>query len=81
VENVIAIGESQWMGGDFLEYAGSLNRTLPVDAHELVAPCALRPVFIIGGSTQRRRVDAKIPGGRGPWPAYRLLGKKDLGST
>ena len=52
VENVAAIGESQWMGGNFLEYAGSLNwNDLPVDAHELVALCAPSPVFIY------RRVD------------------------
>jgi hypothetical protein len=65
---------------------------LPVDNHELIALCAPRPVFIgAGASTGDGYAD---PGGDG-WadprgmflaevaagPVYRLMGKKDLGTT
>jgi hypothetical protein len=54
---------------------------MPVDAHELVALCAPRPVFIGGGNVKGDGwVDAK-----GMWlaaelasPVYVLLGKKGL---
>jgi len=58
---------------------------LPVDAHELIALCAPRPVFISSGSqaVEGGWVDAKgmFLGGVGAGPVYRLLGKKDLGVT
>jgi hypothetical protein len=58
---------------------------LPVDAHELIALCAPRPVFISSGSQQVEGgwVDAKgmFLGGVHAGPVYRLLGKKDLGIT
>jgi hypothetical protein len=89
VENVAGSGEYHWMAGNFLKYAGPLKwDDLPVDAHELIALCAPRPVFIsYGGSTG--------PGAEGQWvdqrgsfmaavaagPVYRLLGKKDLGTA
>ena len=90
LENVAAPSEYHWMAGNFLKYAGPLTvNDLPVDAHELVAMCAPRPVFISGGDTL-----GGIPAGDG-WvdskgmflagvyagPVYRLLGKKDLGTT
>jgi hypothetical protein len=86
VENVAGAGEYHWMAGNFLKYAGPLTpNDLPVDAHELIALCAPRPVFISAGSP-------KVEGGwvdaRGMFlaavaagPVYRLLGKKDLGAT
>ena len=58
---------------------------LPVESHELVALCAQRPVFISVGSQQVEGgwVDAKgmFLAGVGAGPAYKLLGKKDLGTT
>jgi len=58
---------------------------LPVDAHELVALCAPRPVFISSGSpkVEGNWVDAKgmFLGGAYAGPVYKLLGKKDLGTT
>ena len=89
VENVAGTGEYHWMAGNFLKYAGPLNwNDLPVDSHELVALCAPRPVFISAGadmSRTRRRcwVDAKgtFLAGVGAGPVYKLLGKKDLGTT
>lgn len=59
VENVAATSKYQWMTGNLLEYAGSLNwNDRPVDAHELVAVCAPRPVFIIRRVDPERRVKA-----------------------
>jgi lysophospholipase L1-like esterase len=86
VENLTGSGEYHWMAGAFLKYGGSLAPCdLPVDAHELIALCAPRPVFISYGSPtvegtwldQKGSFMAAVAAG----PAYRLLGKKDLGTT
>ena len=89
VENVAGSGEYHWMAGNFLKYAGPLTwADLPVDAHELIALCAPRPVFVSYGASEG-------PGAEGQWvdqrgsfmaevaagPVYRLLGKKDLGTA
>src|SRR5207237_5685141 len=51
VENVAGSGEYHWMAGNYIKYAGPLTaKDLPVDAHEPVAMCAPRPVFIRVGS-------------------------------
>ena len=84
VENVAASGEYHWMAGNFIKYAGPLNwGDLPVDSHELIAMCAPRPVFVSAGDKGDGWVDAKgnflsaVHAG----PVYKLLGKKDLGTT
>jgi len=89
VENVAGSGEYHWMAGNFLKYAGPLTwNDLPVDAHELIALCAPRPTFISYGASEG-------PGAEGQWvdqrgsfmaavaagPVFKLLGKKDLGTT
>jgi hypothetical protein len=89
VENVAGTGEYHWVAGNFLKYAGLLTwDDLPVDAHELIALCAPRPTFISYGASQG-------PGAEGQWvdqkgsfmaavaagPVFRLLGKKDLGTS
>jgi hypothetical protein len=86
VENLAAPSEYHWMAGNFLKYAGPLLPSdLPVDAHELIALCAPRPVFISSGSLQVEGgwIDGKgmFEGAVGAGPVYRLLGKKDLGTT
>jgi len=85
VENVAGSGEYHWMAGNFLKYAGPLTwDDLPIDAHELVALCAPRPVFISGGSNNGDAwVDAKgmFLAAAGAGPVYKLLGKKDMGTT
>jgi hypothetical protein len=86
VENLASAGEYHWMAGNFLKYAGPLTANdLPVDAHELIALCAPRPVFISSGSQQVEGgwVDAKgmFLGAVGAGPVYKLLGKKDLGTS
>ena len=86
VENVASPAEYHWMAGNFLKYAGPLTpNDLPVDSHELVALCAPRPVFVGSGSLEVEGgwVDAKgmFLGVAHAGPVYRLLGKKDLGTT
>jgi hypothetical protein len=85
VENVASSGEYHWMAGNFIKYAGPLNAgDLPVDAHELIAMCAPRPVFISGGATQGDGwVDAKgmFMAAAAAGPVYTLLGKRDMGTT
>ena len=85
VENVAATNEYHWMAGNFLKYAGPLNwDALPVDSHELVAMCAPRPVFLSAGATEGDGwVDAKgtFLAGAYAGPVYKLLGKKDMGTT
>ena len=93
VENVAAESEYHWMAGNFLKYAGPLQWSdLPVDSHELIALCAPRPVFLSAGNLvdpavdighSDAWVDAKgtFLAGVGAGPVYRLLGKRDLGTT
>jgi hypothetical protein len=86
VENVAAPNEYHWMAANFLKYSGPLHvNDLPVDSHELVALCAPRPVFLSAGSLDAGDgwVDAKgtFLAGAGAGPVYKLLGKKDLGTT
>ena len=85
VDNMSNTGAYHWLAGNFLKYAGPLSwDDLPVDAHELIALCAPRPVFISGGATEGDGwVDAKgmFMAAAAAGPVYRLLGKKDLGTT
>ena len=85
VENLAGLGEYHWFAGNFIKYAGPLTKNdLPVDAHELVALCAPRPVFISSGApdVEGQWVDAKgmFLGGMYAGPVYRLLGKYDIGA-
>jgi len=84
IGNVAGTSEYHWMAGNFLKYAGPLTENdLPVDAHELIALCAPRPVFIGAGATNGDGwADAKgmFLAAAGAGPVYRLLGKKDLGT-
>ncbi|MCX2681827.1 acetylxylan esterase [Galbibacter sp. EGI 63066] len=62
VENLASSAEYHWFAGNFIKYASALTvNDLPVDAHELVALCAPRPVFISSGSAavEGQWVDAK----------------------
>jgi hypothetical protein len=86
IADLAATGEYHWFAGNFVNYAGSLNAgDLPVDAHELIALCAPRPVFISEGSPavegnwldDKGQFMAEVDAG----PVYRLLGKRDLGTT
>jgi hypothetical protein len=65
----------------FQQFSGRWN-DMPVDAHLLIALSAPRPVFITGGTADQwadpvGMFKAAVAAG----PVYRLLGKKDLGTT
>ncbi|MEJ2613555.1 MAG: hypothetical protein P8Z35_01225 [Ignavibacteriaceae bacterium] len=86
VENVASTSEYHWMAGNFLKYAGPLTANdLPVDANELIAMCAPRPVFISCGSpkVEGNWVDDKgqFMAAAAAGPVYKLLGKKGLGTS
>ena len=93
VENLTAAGEYHWMAGNFVKYGaadavfGSRNAgDLPVDAHELLALCAPRSVFVSYGIPERG--DAKWLDQQGSFmaavaaqPVFRLLGVRGLGRS
>jgi hypothetical protein len=85
VENVAGTNEYHWMAGNFLKYAGPLQwKDLPIDAHELIALCAPRPVFIGGGATKGDGwADAQgmFMAAAAASPVYTLLAKKGLDTT
>lgn len=89
VENLTGFGGYHWMAGNFLKYGGPLTANdLPVDAHELIALCAPRPTFISYGAAEGQGAEGKWVDQRGSFMAavaagsvFRLLGKKDLGTT
>jgi hypothetical protein len=92
LENVAARNEYHWMAGNYLKYAADeatfgkkTAADLPVDQHELIALCAPRLCFISYGvpsAGDPNWVDARgsFMAGVLAGPAYRLLGKKDLGT-
>jgi hypothetical protein len=91
LENLAGRGGYHWMAGNFLKYAADeaafgkkTVADLPVDQHQLIALCAPRPCFISYGV---RPGDPNWVDAHGSFmaavlagPAYRLLGKKDLGT-
>ena len=81
VGNIAGSGEYHWMAGNFLKYAGPLDvEDIPVDAHQLIALCAPRPVFISSGDAGDGWVDPKgmFLAALHSSPVYELLGKKGL---
>jgi hypothetical protein len=84
VENVAGSSEYHWMAGNFIKYAGPLQWSdLPVDAHELIALCAPRPVFIGCGEKGDGWVDARgmFMAAVAAEPVYTLVGKKGMGTS
>ena len=83
VENVAGSGEYHWMAGNYIKYAGPLNWSdLPVDAHQLIALCAPRPVFISSGNEGDLWVDAKgmFMAASAAQPVYHLLNATGMGT-
>ena len=81
IDNVAGAGEYHWMAPNFVKYGGNWA-TMPVDAHELMALIAPRPLFITGGT----RDSWSDPKGEflacvAASPVYALLGKKGVGTT
>ncbi|PZU59177.1 MAG: acetylxylan esterase [Sphingobium sp.] len=86
----LSYGAHHWMAGNFLRYGAAAGRDvrtaadLPVDAHELIALCAPRPVFISYGIPEqgddhwldhRGSLMAVVAADR----VYRLLSARGLG--
>ncbi|HTV01785.1 MAG TPA: hypothetical protein VMF13_14655 [Luteitalea sp.] len=88
IENLTGSGEYHWFAGNFLRYGAAPDSPgaktaidLPVDAHQLFALCAPRPVFVSHGVPEQG--DAHWIDQRGGWmatlaaaPVYQLLGEK-----
>ena len=91
VESLAGSGAYHWMAGNYLKYAAAESSfgsktgcDLPVDAHQLLALCAPRPVFVSYGIPEKG--DAKWLDQTGSYKAtvaagtvFKLLGAKDLG--
>jgi len=85
VENLASSGEYHWFAGNFINFTSKKTpNDLSVDAHELIALCAPRPVFISSGSPQveGQWVDAKgmFLGAAYASSVYILHRKKGLGT-
>lgn len=93
VESLAGSGEYHWMAGNYLKYAADesihgrkTGCDLPVDAHQLIAMCAPRSVFISYGIPEKG--DAKWLDQNGSYKAaiaagsvFKLLGVKDMGKS
>jgi hypothetical protein len=81
IDNVAGAGEYHWMAGNFLKYAGHWAQ-MPVDAHELIALVAPRPIFVTGGTRdQWSDPHGEFLAAVGADPVYRLLGARGLGTS
>jgi hypothetical protein len=84
IENVAGSGEYHWMAGNYIKYAADPlgPDDLPVDAHELIALAAPRPLFIGAGTLEQGDgwVDPKgmFLAAQAASPVYRLLGKRAI---
>ncbi len=84
IENVAGSGEYHWMAGNYIKYAADPlgPNDLPVDAHELIALAAPRPLFIGAGTLEQGDgwVDPKgmFLAAKAATPVYRLLGKRGI---
>ena len=84
LENVAGSGEYHWMAGNYIKYAADPlgPNDLPVDAHELIALAAPRPLFIGAGTLEQGDgwVDPKgmFLAAQAAGPVYRLLGKRGI---
>jgi len=82
IDNVAASGEYHWMAGNFLKYAGHWA-AMPVDAHDLIALVAPRPLFVTGGTRGDTWVDThgEFLAAVAAESVYRLLGARGLGTS
>ncbi len=86
IEDLAQAHEFHWMAGTFMRYAADplSVKDLTVDADAVLALCAPRPIFLGNGSIaagdawtdSKGQFIAAVAAGQ----AYRLLGKKDLGT-
>lgn len=81
IDNVAGSGEYHWMAGNFLKY-GDNWAAMPVDAHDLMALIAPRPLFITGGTKDSwSDSEGEFLACVAASPVYALLGKKGVGTT
>jgi len=81
IDNVASPGLYHWMAGNFLKYAGNWQ-AMPVDAHELMALIAPRPLFITGGTKDSwGDSHGEFLACVAASPVYKLLKKKGIGTT
>jgi len=75
---IAAENEYHWMAPNFLKYGGNW-KAFPVDAHEMIALVAPRPLFITGG-TQDIWADpvGEFKACVAATPVYKLLGKTGI---
>lgn len=82
LENLTAWGEYHWFAPEFLRYGGPLTvNDLPVDADDLIALAAPRPLFISAGNLKDDGwVDphGSFISAKHASPVYRLLGEPGL---
>ena len=73
------------MTGNFIKYGANPTTwgDLPIDAHELIALCAPRPVFVSAGDKGDDWTDQKgmFMACVAAEPVYKLLGKKGMGTA
>ncbi len=93
IGNLASPSEFHWFAGNFLRYAASDHtpNEIPVDAHELIALVAPRPIFIGAGALITEQAyapgdawqDAKgmFMAATAASPAWTVLGVKGLGTT
>jgi hypothetical protein len=79
--NICGASEFHWFAGNFLRFATDAN-ALSVDAHELIAMCAPRPVFVSCGSplVEGRWIDSEgqFSAAAAAGSVYTLLGRQGL---
>jgi hypothetical protein len=84
LENVASSGEYHRLAGNYIRYAADplTVNDLPVDAHELIALAAPRPLFIGAGTLEQGDgwVDPKgmFLAAQAATPVYQLLGKRGI---
>ena len=71
------VGEANWQGADFKQYANGMNAKLSADQHTVIALCAPRAVLVIDNDIDWLGPVACYGGGIAAQMVYQALGIKD----